>query len=405
MSSEPEIPIRSHPDSRRFALRLAVFYGTLFGLVGTHLPFFPVWLKAVGIDASWIGIIIAVPAVTRFTTLPFVTGLAERRQALRSAMIATAFLTAIGFSIVGLLHAAVAVFVAYVFTACVWTPMVPLTDGYALKGVARYGLNYGPLRLWGSAAFIAGALVCGLLVDVIAPQHLIWVIAAMAAIGAAAGLGLRPIETPGATPAGSAGAAGLLRKPGFLAIIIASALIQGSHAAYYAFASITWQASGFGGLTIAGLWVLGVIAEIVVFALSPRFTASPVLLVMIGASSAVVRWLVTAQEPPIAVLVVVQLMHGLTYGATLLGTMGLLVRNVPSHVAARAQGYLAACSGIVASSASILSGVVYAQHGQGVYYVMALMGAAGALVIGLARHRVDGLRALMDQPQSAASGG
>ena len=405
MSPESEIPIRSHPDSRRFAVRLAVFYGTLFGLVGTHLPFFPVWLKAIGLDASWIGIIIAVPAVTRFTILPFVTGLAERRQTLRGAIIATAFLTAIGFSAVGLSRGAVVVFAAYVFTACVWTPIVPLTDGYALKGVARYGLNYGPLRLWGSAAFIAGALACGLLVDLIASQHLIWVIAAMAAAGAIAGLGLRPIDAPGATAAGSAGAAGLLSNPGFLAIILASALIQGSHAAYYAFASITWRASGFDGLTIAGLWALGVVAEIVVFALSPRFTVSPVWLVIIGASSAVVRWLVTAQEPSIAILVTVQLMHGLTYGATLLGTMGLLVRNVPSHVAARAQGYLAACSGIVASSASILSGVIYAQHGQGVYYVMAVMGAVGGLVIALARRQVDGPHVVVDQPQRAASGG
>jgi PPP family 3-phenylpropionic acid transporter len=405
MPFESEIPTRSHSDGRRFAVRLAVFYGTLFGLVGTHLPFFPVWLKAVGIDASWIGVIIAVPAVTRFTTLPFVTGLAERRQTLRGAIIVTAFLTAIGFAVVGLSHAAVAVFAAYVFTACVWTPMVPLTDGYALKGVARYGLNYGPLRLWGSAAFIVGALVCGLLVDVIAPQHLIWVIAAMAMAGAIAGLGLRPTDATGTIAAGPAGAVGLLRRPGFLAIIVASALIQGSHAAYYAFASITWQAAGFGGLTIAGLWVLGVVAEIVVFALSPRFTVSPILLVIIGASSAVIRWLVTAQEPSLAVLVTVQLMHGLTYGATLLGTMGLLARNVPSHVAARAQGYLAACSGIVTSSASMLSGAIYAQHGQGVYYVMAAMGAAGGLVIALARRRLDSPRELADQPQSAGSGG
>ena len=48
------------------------------------------------------------------------------------------------------------VFLAYAVTACVWTPMVPLTDAYALRGVTRYGLNYGPLRLWGSAAFVVG---------------------------------------------------------------------------------------------------------------------------------------------------------------------------------------------------------------------------------------------------------
>src|SRR3954452_13814010 len=100
MPSESQIPIASQGASRRFAARLALFYGTLFGLVGTHLPFFPVWLKAVGIEASWIGIITAVPAVTRFTILPFVTSLAERRQSLRGAMMVAAFVTAFGFAVV-----------------------------------------------------------------------------------------------------------------------------------------------------------------------------------------------------------------------------------------------------------------------------------------------------------------
>ena len=57
MPPESVIPIASQVTPKRFAARLALFYGTLFGLIGTHLPFFPVWLKAVGIDSSWIGII------------------------------------------------------------------------------------------------------------------------------------------------------------------------------------------------------------------------------------------------------------------------------------------------------------------------------------------------------------
>jgi PPP family 3-phenylpropionic acid transporter len=404
MPIESQIPIASRHEPRRFAGRLALFYGTLFGLGGTYLPFFPVWLKAIGIDASWIGIITAVPAVTRFTILPVVTGSSERRQSLRAVMIVTAFATALGFAIVGTQHQPLLVFLAFAVTACVWTPMVPLTDGYALRGVARYGLDYGPLRLWGSAAFIAGALACGLLVDWIAARHLIWVIAGVAGLGAIASLGLRPLDRPNTAPALAGSGAlphepGLLRKPGFLAIILASALIQGSHAAYYSFASITWQASGFGGLTIAGLWALGVLAEIVIFALSPRFTWPPAVLVIIGALAAVARWLITAQEPSAAVLAGVQLAHGLTFGLTQLGTMGLLVRHVPGHVMVRGQGYLAACGGIVASSASILSGAVYARHGQGVYYVMAAMALSGATVMWLARHR------LADHPQSVASGG
>jgi PPP family 3-phenylpropionic acid transporter len=399
MPPESTIPIGSHDTPRRFATRLALFYGTMFGMVGTHLPFFTVWLKAVGIDAFWIGIITAIPPVTRFTVLPFVTALAERRHALRGAIVATAFATALGFSILGTQHQPVLVFLAYAVTCCLWTPMVPLTDAYALRGVARHGLNYGPLRLWGSAAFVAGALGCGLLVDVIAAQNLIWVIVSVAALGAFVGLGLQPLGTPKSAANIHHGAGALLRDPGFLAIIVTSALIQGSHAAYYIFASIAWQQAGLGGLTIAGLWSLGVIAEIVVFALSPRFTLPPVMLVVIAALSAVARWVITAQEPPLAILAAVQLAHGLTFGLTQVGTMMLLVGYVPGHVMARGQGYLAACSGIVSSSVSIISGAIYAQYGQGVYYVMAAMALSGAVVMWLARHR------LAHHPQSAASGG
>ena len=399
MPPESQIPIASQDTARRFATRLAVFYGTMFGMMGTHLPFFTVWLKAVGIDAFWIGVITAVPPVTRFTVLPFVTALAERRHALRGAIMVTGFATAFGFCILGTQHQPVLVFLAYAVTCCLWTPMVPLTDAYALRGVARYGLNYGPLRLWGSAAFVAGALVCGLLVDVIAAKNLIWVIASVAALVAFVGLGLQPMGKPKSVANIQHGAGALLRDPGFLAIIVTSALIQGSHAAYYIFASIAWQQAGLGGLTIAGLWSLGVIAEIVVFALSPRFTLPPVILVVIAALSAVARWVITAQQPPLAILATVQLAHGLTFGLTQVGTMGLLVRYVPGHVMARGQGYLAACSGIVSSSVSILSGAIYAQYGQGVYYAMAAMALSGAVLMWLARHRLAG------HPQSAASGG
>jgi PPP family 3-phenylpropionic acid transporter len=398
MASESQIPIDAQAASKRFATRLALFYGALFGLVGTHLPFFPVWLKAVGIEPGWIGIITAVPAVTRFTALPFVTGMAERRQSLRGALIVSAFGCAIGLLTVGSQHQALAVFVVYALTCSVWTPMTPLTDAYALRGVARYGLNYGPLRLWGSAAFVVGALACGLLVDVIAAKHLIWVIASVAVLGALASLALQPLDKPKAPAAAPHGASALLRDPAFIAVIVTSALVQGSHAAYYTFASIAWQQAGYGGLTIAGLWVLGVLAEIVVFALSPRFTLPSSVLVVIAALCAAARWVITAQAPPIAVLAVVQLAHGLTFGLTMVGTMGLLAQRVPGHVMARGQGYLAACTGIVTSCASIASGAVYARYGEGVYYMMAAMAAAGALTMWLARHRLA-------YPHNAASGG
>ena len=396
MSIESQISVRQARDGGRFAWRLALFYGTVFAVVGTYLPFFTVWLKAIGIDASWIGVITAAPSITRFTILPFVTATAERRHALRGALIVCAIVTLLGFVLLGMSRQPLLVFAIFAVTACAWTPMVPLTDGYALKVISRYGLNYGPLRLWGSAAFVAGALTSGVLIDWIAPQNLIWVIAAVTALGAIASFGLRPIDAPSSITVGLGRGSVLLRDRGFLAIVIASALIQGSHAAYYTFASIAWQASGLGGMTIAILWVFGVMAEIVVFALSPRFTWPATLLVAVGAMTAVIRWLIIAQDPPLAVLALVQFMHGLTYGLTQVGTMALLMRHVPGHMTARAQGYLTAFTGIATSGAAIASGAIYARQGLAVYYLMAALASVGGVAMLLARRRLDA-----DQPHSA----
>lgn len=398
MQSESQIPITA-AQKRRFAVNLAVFYSAFFAVLGTHMPFFPVWLKAVGVDAAWIGIINALPAITRFTTLPQVSAFAEKRHAIRAAIMLSALATAIGFSAVGLQQQPLALFLIYALTCMMWTPTMPLTDAYALRGVARYGLDYGPLRLWGSAAFAAGSLACGYLVDVIAPRDLIWVIVAWAVVAVLASLLLQPLDDLGRRmPERHAGKA-LLRDAGFWAVIASAALIQSSHIAFYTFSAINWQLHGISGLAIAVLWTLGVAAEIVVFALSPRITLHPSTLMAIGGLTAVLRWIITASEPPLALLAIAQLGHGFSFGMTILGTMNLLVQRVPAHQIARGQGYYAACNGLLGAATSIAAGVIYARIGDGVYYVMAAMAAAGAILIWSARHR------LKAHPQSEASGG
>ncbi len=391
--------------ARRFALGTSLFYASTLGLLGTYLPFFSLWLKMIGIDATWIGIITAIPSLSRFTVLPLVTAFVERRGILRGAMIVLAFVTAMGFAVLGFLREPLSILIVFSLIACVWTPLSPLTDGYALKGVARYGLNYGPMRLWGSAAFIAGALLCGLLVDVLDRQNLIWVIVAMTFASAFVSLSLAPLDAPPANAETDVRASALLKQPMFWAIIGTSTLIQGSHAAYYGFASITWQGMGLGGFTIALLWSLGVIAEIIVFAISPRFTIQPTMLLLIGGASAVVRWILMALEPRMEILLAIQAMHGLSFGMTQVAIMSLLVRSVPHHLLASAQGYLVALGGAVIGVTVIVSGIVYARWGAGVYFIMAAMAFAGVVLMMMWRKRLDATHAEVDQPQSFVSGG
>ena len=144
-----------------FAPRLAALYAGLFITGGIQLPFFPVWLKAKGLDPQMIGLVLAAPIVARMIAVPLVARAADRREALRAAIIGTSFLGVAGFVLVGLAEGAWAILIAYTLAALALTPVMPLAETYALKGLAARGRAYGPVRLWGSAAFILGTFVAG----------------------------------------------------------------------------------------------------------------------------------------------------------------------------------------------------------------------------------------------------
>lgn len=382
MPEAPAIPI----GGRRFAIGLSVFYAAIFALNGAYMPFFPVWLRASGLEPALIGLVMAAPTAARLMSVPVVTAAAGRNDTLRGSMIVAAILTFAGFLLLGGMHTAVTIAFVLWLTAWAWTPIFPLADAYALRGVAYFRLDYGPIRLWGSAAYMVGALVAGVLESAFGAPNLIWTFAAFAGVIAAVSFGLAPagqVVSSGAAQVAKPTA--LLTTPAFVAVVAAAALIQGSHSAYYTFSAISWQAAGFSSATVSVLWTLCVAVEIVLFALSPRLRWSPATLIAIGGAGAVLRWLITAQEPPLALLAFAQALHALSFGATHLGTMGLLVRIVSGRHMPNAQGYVVTASGIVMASTGIVCGLLFASVGQAIYYGMAAMALIGTAIILLAR--------------------
>jgi PPP family 3-phenylpropionic acid transporter len=375
-----------------FSRKLGLFYAAYFVFGGIQLPFFPLWLGARGLDAQTIGFVIAVPMVVRIIATPLITHWADRRRALRGTIITASLLAACAMAAVGLMQGAIAIFVMFVVAAAAFSPVLALTDAYALSGLSLRGRSYGPVRLWGSAAFVVGNIIAGLMLERFAPGVLIWLIVAALTISALASMALDPIEGRGralaaeAAPAASS-AKVLLRNPAFLAVALASAMIQSSHALYYGFSTVQWRAAGFDGTLIGALWSVGVVAEIVLFAWSGRLpvTLKPATLLAIGGAGAILRWSATALNPPVALLVPLQLLHACSFAATHLGLMGFMARSVPRELAGRAQGYVATLASLVNASATLASGFVFAAVGGHAYFMMAamaLIGTASAIYAG-----------------------
>jgi PPP family 3-phenylpropionic acid transporter len=366
-----------------FGVRLALFYAGLFVVAGIAMPFFPVWLKAKGLDPQAIGLVIATPILVRVVVVPIAARLADRRGALRSVLMISSIGAAIGYAVVGAAQGFAAILASVALAAALAGPAIPLADAYALKGLTLRRRAYGPVRLWGSAAFIAANFAAGFASGYIAPTGYIWLIVAAWVLAGAASLSLRPLR-----PAGMPEAAAprqsrrLLATPGVLPVAVGASLIQASHAVFYGFSTLEWSATGLSGTAIGALWALGVAAEIVLFALSARLPAlGPRGLLILGATGAVVRWGAMALDPPAVLLVPLQCLHALSFGASFLGAVQFLSRVAPEGKAATAQGDFSTLQGIVTAAVTGLSGLLYGSFGVLAYAAMAACAAVGGIII------------------------
>jgi PPP family 3-phenylpropionic acid transporter len=372
-------------DSRSrdsFALRAAVFYAVSNVLLGVHLPFFPVWLQSTGFDAGQVGAILAATALLRVISVPTATAAADRRFGVRPTIIAFAVAAAIGFTALGMVSAPWAIVALTAFTAFAHTPAVALQDAYTLRGLRARGAAYGPVRLWGSIFFILANFGAGFAFDLIDTRNLIWLIAASAIATACVATILMPLP-PAPMPTGDdAPSRPFWRAPRFVAVVMAASLIQSSHAVYYGFSTITWKAAGFDGVTIGALWALGVIAEIVLFALASRLPPAfgPIQLIVLGGLGATIRWVGLAFDPTGWSLPVLQLLHAFSFGASHLGAVAFIAHAAPEGRGATAQGYFSVVQGITFSACMLLAGTLYEAIGVASYGAMAVIALIGAVI-------------------------
>lgn len=380
---------RQHSSGDGFALRTAFFYAVSCFLMGVQLPFFPVWLEAEGFTAGQVGAILSATALMRIVSVTTATRAADHHFDIRTVIVAFAVATATGFTLLGFTDWLPLIVTLTVFAAFCHTPAMALLDAYALRGLKARGRSYGSVRLWGSASFILANLAAGVAFDLIAARDLIWLIVASAIATAAAASWLMPLPSA-ISPAGAApDRRPLWRKPGFLAVVIAASLVQSSHAVYYGFSTIAWKAAGYDGIAIGALWALGVIAEIVLFALSsrlpPSFGALPLLIA--GAAGAVLRWTLMALDPPGWSLPLLQCLHALSFGASHLGAIAFLARAAPEGRGATAQGYFSVAQGITLSVCMLFAGFLFERVGALSYLAMALVALCGGVIAVVAWRR------------------
>ena len=270
---------------------------------------------------------------------------------------------------------------------------MPLVETVAVAGIRTDTLDYGRVRLWGSQFhrgepwrwrdYRQGRTSGG----APAPGRRNRLVGALAHLLPREFGGRRSSAPTLLRGLKLTDAVDLVRAPLFLWFLLAASLIQASHALYYSFGTLNWRAQGIPDGAIGMLWSVGVVAEVVLFAMSGRVIAmcGTARLLMLAGLAATLRWGFLALDPPLWPTALLQTLHAMSFGAAHLAAIHFLTHAVPEDRAATAQGvYAAIVAGLVLSTVTIASGPLYRAFAGGAYAamaVLALIGAASAYVL------------------------
>ncbi len=368
------------------AVKISLFYAAVFLAYGVIVPYFPVWLHAKGLSPVEISTVTAAPLFVRVLFTPTMGLLADRLANYRLVIVTLAW-SALGLALVvsSLFGYWPILAVGVAFLLAMGT-MLPLIETVAVAGVRTAGLDYGRMRLWGSITFILANFAGGVLIEALGGGFGIWLIASAAAlIVGAAHLLPAPERRPSAARPARAHwrlslPVRLLRAPLFVVFLIAIGCIHGAHATFYTFGALHWQAQGLSAAWVGTLWAVGVIAEVLLFAFSGPIVRrfSPPQLIVAGGAAAVLRWSVMGFNPPLALLLPLQTLHALTYGAAHLGAILFITRAVPQQGMGSAQSFYAVVAGgVILGLVGLASGALYESLGGAVYFLAAAVSMIG----------------------------
>lgn len=379
------------PDrtARFYGVTVAQFYAALFLVYGVHVPFLPIWLDSRGLDSAEVALVTSVPFLARLLVTPATAIIADSLGNHRLVIIVLAWIAVTAVAGLGLVSGFMGILILSVPFALASMSIMPLLETVAIQGVKHHQLDYGRMRLWGSLTFIAVGLAGGQLIDVYGPEAAYWLL--LGAVGLTVlSAHLLPPPEHGEESVRHVQVRDLLGPEIralagswlFVSFIVATSFCQAAHAMFYTFGTLHWQSQGISASAAGGLWAIGVLAEVVLFAVAGSWLRGwrAETLMLAGALGSVVRWTVMGFDPPFAALIGLQLFHALSYGAIHLGAIQFIARIAPPGLSGTVQAlYATFAIGAMLGVMTMASGPLYDAFAGQAYLAMAGVSAIGLL--------------------------
>src|SRR5262245_36110049 len=373
--------------------QLAGFYFFYFAHVGAFAPFFSIYLDTAGLPPLEIGVVMALPAVTRVIAPHLWGWLADvsgRRIMLVRAALLAGLLSWLGlFASTSFLWICAAIFAAGFFLSAA----LPIMEAATLTHLGEHAGRYGEIRLWGSIGYVVTVVGCGYALDIYPVRVLLWIVS-LAIVGTLAYACLVPEAETARHDSDRKSIVHVLKQPEVIALMTACALMAVAHGPYYAFYSIHVVEHGYSKGVIGWLWALGVICEIAIFLRLSRLYATFTLrnILIWSFALSVVRFLLIGWgAESLVALLLAQVLHAASFGTFHAAAIGLVHQLFRGRHQARGQAiYGSLTFGVGGVIGSLASGYLWDLAGPELTFTAASACALGGMLLILWKPRLGG---------------
>jgi predicted MFS family arabinose efflux permease len=373
--------MRRHPQSRTLGA-LAAFYGLSYAASGVLFPFLPLLLHGRAFTATEIAWVMAMNPIGNLIAPPIWSWIADTFQ-LRIALLRTVSFCS-GVTVLLLipewgLAGAVASMALWCFFR---TPIVSLIDAttHATLGPGRLHL-YAPIRAIGSLGFALAAGLSGLLDS---GKHSHWLLVIVAGCFFASLIPSFAIETSPVVHrrAVLGHARAFIREARLTRLFVANGLYYAAHAVFDTYFGLFLERLGHRNL-VGPAWMFAVMCEVALLFLAPFILRNrdPLKIVAVIAGVATVRWLLISIVRDPTALVMVQVLHGLTFGLWYAGLVRYVQARSPEEVRTSVQAALLASMGLGTVFGNIFGGKILDSWGGPALFQTAAVFSAAAFVL------------------------
>mgnify|MGYP001450527877 CR=1 FL=1 len=363
---------------------LAGFYFFYFAYLGAFAPFFSLYLDAAGLSPVEIGVVMALPQVTRIVA-PHLWGWLADTSGRHVRMVRVTALAGL-VCWLGLFASTAFLWICAVILAAGFflSSALPLVEATTLTHLGPDTGRYGSIRLWGSIGYIVAVVGAGYALDCFAVDVLLWIVLA-SLVGTLAFAWQVPEAKPLVHAGEQQSIALVLKRPEVMALIVACALMAAAHGPYYAFFSIHLVDHGYSKGVTGWLWALGVICEIAIFLWLPRLYAAWTLRRILIASFALatVRFLLIGWcADSLALLLLAQALHAASFGSFHAAAIGIVHQLFHGRHQARGQAiYGSLTFGVGGMAGSLASGYAWEPLGAALTFTFAAAAALAGMLL------------------------